>query len=63
MERFTFIKKVSFEHNAYQQDMSVYWDEEVNAPISLDDSYIEQNEQFTHPYTGEIIQFNLHKEF
>ena len=63
MERFTFINRIDFDHNNHEQSMHIYWDETVNAPISLDSSYIDQNDTFTHPYTGEVINFDEHKEF
>lgn len=62
--RFTFIKMVSFDHpDEHTQVMSVYWDEKVGAPIALDNSFIEQSEGFSHPYSGEFIKFDNYSEF
>lgn len=62
-DRFKFIKGSSFLFKGDLQEHIILWDYEVNSFFSLDRSYIEQNDYFTHPYTGEKIFFDLYSAF
>jgi len=60
MHRFKFIKVVSFDYpeDGYTQELFIFWDNNLNCPIGLDLSFIEQNDSFQHPYNNEIIVFD-----
>lgn len=63
-DRFKLIAAVNvYDDNGYLQDVGIYWDKQVGAPIGLDMSHIEQEDSFHNPYTGEMLEYEDFQAF
>lgn len=61
MKRFNTISSKTLKFLDTIHEVTFYYDIECNSIVTLDNSYVEQEDSFHHPYTGEEIFFDDHE--